>query len=65
VVELLGAIGLILPAALDIAPVLTPMAATGLAILMALAMNTHHRRREPVLLLVVVVAWGHFGPYSF
>jgi hypothetical protein len=63
VVELLGAIGLILPAALDIAPVLTPMAATGLAILMALAMNTHHRGREPgaiaftaVWLLVVVVA---------
>ena len=73
VVELLGALGLILPAALDIVPVLTPLAATGLAIVMVLAMNTHRRRREPsgiafnvvLLLVAVVIAWGRFGPYSF
>ena len=33
-VEVLGAIGLILPAALDIAPILTPIAAAGLALTM-------------------------------
>jgi uncharacterized membrane protein len=73
VVELLGAVGLVLPAALGIAPVLTPLAATGLAIVMALAMNTHRRRHEPgaivftavLLVLLAVVAWGRFGPYSF
>lgn len=73
IVELLGAIGLVLPAALDIVPVLTPLAATGLAIVMALAVNTHRRRHEPsgmaltaaLLLAALVVAWGRFGPYSF
>jgi hypothetical protein len=47
VVELLAAIGLVAPAATGILPVLTPLAATGLAIVMVLAMNTHRRRREP------------------
>jgi uncharacterized membrane protein len=73
IVELLGAIGLVLPAALGIVPILTPMAATGLALVMALAMNTHRRHREPgaiaftavLLVLLAVVAWGRFGPYSF
>jgi uncharacterized membrane protein YphA (DoxX/SURF4 family) len=73
IVELLGAIGLVLPAALDIVPVLTPLAATGLAIVMALAVNTHRRRHEPsgmaltaaLLVAALVVAWGRFGPYSF
>ena len=73
VAELAGAIGLVLPAALDIVPVLTPLAATGLAIVMVLAANTHRRRREPgaiafnavLLIVAVVIAWGRFGPYSF
>jgi uncharacterized membrane protein len=73
IVELLGAIGLVLPAALDIVPVLSPLAATGLAIVMALAVNTHRRRHEPsgmaltaaLLVAALVVAWGRFGPYSF
>jgi uncharacterized membrane protein YphA (DoxX/SURF4 family) len=73
VVELLAAIGLLLPAATGIAPVLTPLAASGLVVLMALAANTHRRRGEPgaiafnAALLVVagVVAWGRFGPYAF
>ena len=73
IVELLGAIGLVLPAALDIVPVLTPLAATGLAIVMALAVNIHRRRHEPsgmaltaaLLVAALVVAWGRFGPYSF
>ena len=69
--ELAAAIGLILPAATGIAPVLTPLAATGLAVLMVLAAITHARRKEPgaiavnaaLLILAAVVAWGRFGPY--
>lgn len=71
--EVLAAIGLILPAALDIAPILVPLAATGLAIIMAGAIVVHARRKENqmvignvvLLVLAVVVAWGRFGPYSF
>ncbi|WP_409474105.1 DoxX family protein [Streptomyces sp. HC307] len=73
VVEFAAALGLILPAATGIAPVLTPLAATGLAITMLLAALTHARRKEPsaiafnaaLLILAVLVAWGRFGPYSF
>ena len=73
VVELLGAIGLVLPAAVGIAPVLTPLAATGLAVVMVLAMLTHRRRHEPsaiafnavLLVIAAVIAWGRFGPYAF
>jgi hypothetical protein len=71
--EVLGALGLILPAALNIAPVLVPVAATGLALVMVGAVITHARRREPQLIVVnvvllalaAVVAWGRFGPYAF
>lgn len=52
---------------------LTPLAAAGLVIVMALAMNTHRRRRETgaiafnavLLVLAALVAWGRFGPWSF
>jgi hypothetical protein len=71
--ELLAAIGLILPAALDIAPVLTPIAATGLCVLMLLAVLTHVRRKERsgivvtavLFVIAAVIAWARFGPYSF
>jgi uncharacterized membrane protein YphA (DoxX/SURF4 family) len=71
--EVLAAIGLILPAALDIAPVFVPLAATGLGLMMAGATLTHARRREfpniavntVLLALAAVVAWGRFGPHSF
>ncbi|MFC4014295.1 DoxX family protein [Nonomuraea purpurea] len=73
VTELLGTIGLIVPAATGIAPVLTPIAATGLAIMMGLAGALHIRRKEPsglmatavLLALCALVAWGRFGPYSW
>ncbi|MFI8952262.1 DoxX family protein [Streptomyces sp. NPDC053750] len=73
VVEFAAALGLILPAATGIAPVLTPLAATGLAMVMALAMTVHARRKETpaigfnavVLILAAVIAWGRFGPYAF
>jgi uncharacterized membrane protein YphA (DoxX/SURF4 family) len=72
-VEVLAGIGLILPAALDIAPILVPLAAVGVGLVMIGAIITHARRGEkqalPVtvilLILAVVVAWGRFGPYSF
>jgi uncharacterized membrane protein YphA (DoxX/SURF4 family) len=71
--ELLAAIGLILPAVLDIAPVLVPLAALGLVIVMVGAAVVHARRGENqaivpnvvLLVLAAVVAWGRFGPYSF
>jgi uncharacterized membrane protein YphA (DoxX/SURF4 family) len=71
--EVLAAVGLIVPAALDIVPVLVPLAAVGLVVLMVGAAITHLRRHEPqlaminavLLLLAVVVLWGRFGPYSF
>lgn len=74
IMEILGAIGLILPAALEIAPVLTPLAATGLAVIMLLAIvMVHARRREMqniainavLLLLAALVAVMRFGPQSF
>jgi hypothetical protein len=71
--EILGAVGLILPAVLGIAPVLVPLAATGTALLFAGAVITRLRRGEKVtivvdlvyLALAVFVAWGRFGPESF
>jgi len=70
--EILAAVGLILPAALDIAPVLVPLAAVGVALLMVGAVITHLRRHEAqalvvnvaLLVLAVVVAWGRFGYFS-
>ena len=46
IMEILGAIGLILPWLTGIAPVLTPLGATGLVILQLLAIIVHLRRRE-------------------
>ena len=72
-VEILGAVGLILPAVLDIAPILVPLAATGLATIMVGAAIVEFRRREfrhvllnlTYLALLVFVVWGRFGPESF
>lgn len=72
-IEVLGALGVILPAALGIAQVLTPLAALGLALVMAGAVIVHIRRGEtkalggPVVLgvLALVLAVLRFGPYSF
>jgi uncharacterized membrane protein YphA (DoxX/SURF4 family) len=64
--ELLGAIGLILPAATKIKPVLTPLAALGLLTIMILAMAFHVSRGEvqatPINIvlggLAAFIAWG-------
>jgi uncharacterized membrane protein len=66
--ELLGAIGLIAPSALRIAPKLTALAAAGLAVVMVLASGVHVARAEwsflPMNLvlgsLAAFVAWGRF-----
>jgi putative oxidoreductase len=66
--ELLGAIGLVLPSVTRIKPVLTPLAACGLAIIMLLAAIFHVVRGEFSALLIngalgglaVLVAWGRF-----
>lgn len=66
--EVLAAVGLILPAVLDIAPVLGPLAASGLVLLMGGAAITHIRRKEPqgvamtlaLLALAAIVAIGWF-----
>ncbi|MEL4319893.1 DoxX family protein [Leifsonia sp. YIM 134122] len=73
VLELLGAIGLILPAVLGVAPMLVPVAAVGLGVIMAGAAVVEFRRHEPkhallnlfYLALCVFVAWGRFGVESF
>ena len=68
--EVLAGIGIILPWLLDIAPVLTPLAAVGMAVVMIGAIATHGRRGElkealPVngalLTLAVIVAIIRFS----
>ncbi len=48
--EMTAAVGLILPAALDILVFLTPLAALGLVFVMLGAMYTHYRRNEMPLI---------------
>ena len=55
VVEILGAIGLILPWLTGIAPVLTPLAATGLVVVQVLAAIVHLRRHEAKVLPINIV----------
>jgi len=69
IAEILGALGLILPQATGIAPILTPIAATGLVVVQALAIRTHLRRGEKqvlpanvaLLVLALFVAVGRFA----
>lgn len=64
--ELLGAIGIILPAATRILPRLTPLAAVGFALIQVLAMGVHISRGEFMVLpmnlvllaLALFVIWG-------
>ena len=68
--EILGALGLILPVALGILPVLTPIAALCLAVLMAGATVTHRRINDPLsaavtttvlMALALFIAIGRFA----
>ena len=66
--EILGAIGLILPAVTGILPWLTPVAAVGFVLTMVGAMITHGRRGEysniganlVLLVLALFVVYGRF-----
>jgi hypothetical protein len=71
--EILGAIGLIVPALLDIAPIMVPVAAVGLVLVMAGAVIVVYRRGEYkhvvvdliYLSLAAFVMVARFGPESF
>jgi DoxX-like family len=73
VLELLAAVGLVLPAVVGVAPVLVPVTAVCWVLLMAGAMVTHGRRGEGrfvalnlvYLALAVFIAVGRFGPRPF
>jgi uncharacterized membrane protein YphA (DoxX/SURF4 family) len=72
VLEVLAAIGLVLPTALDLVPLLTPIAASGVVLLMLGAGATHLRRGELQMLpvnallaaLALFIAIERFGPHS-
>lgn len=68
-VELLGAVGVLLPAATRILPWLTPLAALGFAVIQVLAIGTHASLGETastlpinlvLLALALFVAWGRW-----
>ena len=71
--EVLAALGLVLPAALGIATIFVPLAAAGIVALMIGAAVTHARRGEYPMIgvnavlggLALVVAIFRFGSYSF
>jgi hypothetical protein len=73
VLELLAAAGLILPPAVDVAPVMVPVTAICWVLLMVGAMITHGRLGQfkfvmlntVYLLLAAFVAWGRFGPRPY
>ncbi|WP_328306218.1 DoxX family protein [Actinomycetospora sp. NBC_00405] len=73
ILELLAAIGLILPALLDIAPVMVPVTATCWVVLMVGAMITHGHYGQvrlamvnaAYLALAAFIAFGRFGLESF
>ena len=70
--EVIGAFGLILPAATRVAPALTPIAASGLVITMVGAVATNIIIGEPLLaiqpailgVVAAFVAWARFGPQA-
>ncbi len=70
--EVLGGLGLVLPGLTGIAPVLVPLAAVGLFLMMIGAVVVHVRMGDSIghaapaiilALLCAFVAWGRFGPY--
>ncbi|CAI8396495.1 MAG: Uncharacterised protein [Cryomorphaceae bacterium] len=65
--EVLGGLGLILPSLSRIKPILTPIAALGLATVMILAMVYHLSVGEPIvpnivlLAIAAFIAWGRMA----
>jgi putative oxidoreductase len=66
VAEVSGALGLILPAATRIKPILTPLAAAGFVVIMVLASGLHLSLGEKPIVQVILgglaafAAWGRF-----
>ncbi|MCE7042465.1 DoxX family protein [Dyadobacter sp. CY312] len=68
IVDILGALGLILPALLRIQPTLTPIAAVGIVVLMISAAAFHIQRDEASQIganvafafVAIFIAWGRF-----
>jgi hypothetical protein len=73
VLDLLAAAGLVLPAAFGVAPVLVPLAAVGVVLLMIGAgiVRLRYGSRKAIvgdaayLILAAFVAWGRLGPEQF
>ena len=71
ILEILGTVGVVLPALVGILPILTPLAAVGLALIMVGAAIFHIRRGEFTSMLMnlvlfamsVFVAYGRFVLY--
>lgn len=72
-VEVAGALGVVLPGALRVAVALVPVAAVGLALVQVGAAKTNLRHHEAnhvpinivLIAMAVFVAWGRFGPHPF
>ena len=72
-IKVLGAIGLVLPAAVGVAPLLAPIAACGLMLFMAGAATTRLRRSEwaymagdiAFIAVFAYLAWGRFAVSPF
>ena len=73
VAELAAAVALIVPPLLGVLPVLAPLAAIGLVLVMLGAVVLHARRSEfpnvafslLIAVIAAAVAWSRFGPYAF
>jgi hypothetical protein len=73
--EVMAAVGLIVPAVFDFAPMLVPLAALGLVVIMVGAVITRIVVRQlgviyvaadvTYIVLAGFVAWGRFGPEAF
>jgi len=66
IVEVLSAIGIILPLGINVLPILTPLAAIGLALTMAGAIITHLKRKEmpQIMVNVVILSMAVFAAYG-
>lgn len=72
-IKLIGAIGLVLPAAVGVAPLLGPIAACGLMLFMSGAATTRLRRNEwgymagdiAFITVFALLAWGRFAVAPF
>ena len=73
VLEILGSLGLIIPAVTGVLTIITPLAAAGLALTMLGAMRTHIRRHEYHMLIIngfllaltIFIAWGRLFRLPF